>query len=95
MQFSLIGEALNSGFLYVSGRDYKYRPIIIINVAKLVEHNFPADVMEATTAFFCDWVVKKLLVPGRIENWYMIIDLNNIGVTSLPVKKVKGIVNLT
>jgi len=81
--------------MYVSGRDYQYRPLVILNVAKLVELNPETDVLLATTAFFCDWVVKKLLVPGRVENWIMIIDLNEIGVASLPAKKVKAIVDLT
>ena len=60
-----------------------------------MELNPETDVLLATTAFFCDWVVKKLLVPGRVENWIMIIDLNEIGVASLPAKKVKAIVDLT
>ena len=95
LRMSVIALALNAGFLYVSGRDYSYRPIMILNVAKLVEHDPSSEVLQATTAFFCDWVVKKLLIPGRVENWIMIIDLHNIGVASLPVKKVKGVVDLT
>lgn len=51
--------------------------------------------MNAATAFFCQFVVKKLLVPGLVENWIMIIDLNDVGMTSLPVKKVQAIVGMT
>mmetsp|Transcript_28954 Transcript_28954/g.38590 ORF Transcript_28954/g.38590 Transcript_28954/m.38590 type:complete len:183 (+) Transcript_28954:369-917(+) len=90
-----IAHVLKSGFLYVSGRDYKYRPIVILNVRKLVDYNYDTDIIAAASAFFCDFIVKKLLVPGRVENWIMIIDLNDIGMTSLPVKKVKSIVDLT
>jgi hypothetical protein len=79
---------MKSGFLYVSGRDFKYRPIVILNVRKIVDVEYPIEVINASTAFFCDFVVKKLLIPGYVENWIMLIDLNDVGITSLPVKKV-------
>jgi len=94
VHFSEIGDALKSGFLYVSGRDYKYRPILVFNVRRLVDHDLPTETIAATSAFFCHFVVSKLLIPGRVENWIMLIDLNDIGVASLPMKKVKAIVNL-
>lgn len=95
MSFSTIGDIIKSGFLYVSGRDTKYRPIVILNVRKIVDIEYPIEVISQASAFFCDFVVKKLLVPGRVENWIMLIDLMDIGMTSLPVKKVQTIVGLT
>ena len=95
VDYSTIGDALKSGFLYVCGRDHKHRPVLILNVRQLVDHNYATEVIAATTAFFCDFVVKKLLIPGRVENWIMIIDLDDISMTSLPVKKVRAIVDLT
>lgn len=95
VSFSFIGDILKSGFLYVSGRDYKYRPVVILNVRKIVDVEYPIDVINASTAFFCDFVVKKLLIPGKVENWIMLIDLNDVGMTSLPVKKVQAIVGMT
>ena len=61
----------------------------------MVEVQPEIDVLNASTAFFCQFVVKKLLVPGLVENWIMIIDLNDVGMTSLPVKKVQAIVGMT
>ena len=81
--------------MYVSGRDLKYRPIVILNVRKMVEVQPEIEELNAATAFFCQFVVKKLLVPGIVENWIMIIDLNDVGMTSLPVKKVQAIVGMT
>ena len=40
-----IAPVLKSGMLYVSGRDYKYRPILILNVRKLVDHDFDTDLI--------------------------------------------------
>lgn len=95
MPYETIGDVIKSGFLYVSGRDFKHRPILILNVRKIVDVEYPIEVIGQATAFFCDFVVKKLLVPGKIENWIMLIDLKDVGMTSLPVKKVQSIVGLT
>jgi len=95
VSYSLIGDIIKSGFLYICGRDYKFRPIVILNVRKIVDVEYPVETINAATAFFCDFLVKKLLVPGRVENWLMVIDLNDIGMTSMPVKKVQAIVQLT
>ena len=92
VSYSLIGDIIKSGFLYICGRDYKFRPIVILNVRKIVDVEYPVETINAATAFFCDFLVKKLLVPGRVENWLMVIDLNDIGMTSMPVKKVQAIV---
>ena len=95
VSYDPIGDIMKSGFLYVSGRDYKYRPIVILNVRNMVDVEYPIEVINASSAFFCDFVVKKLLIPGRVENWIMLIDLNDVGITSLPVKKVQAIVGMT
>ena len=50
--------------------------------------------LKAATAFFFTFVEKKLLLPGQVENWIMIIDLNDVSMVSLPVKKVQAISNM-
>lgn len=47
------------------------------------------------TAYFCTFVVKKLLVVGRVENWVMMIDLNDISMASIPIKKMQSIIGMT
>ena len=59
-----------------------------MNVRKIVDGNYNDDVVAAATAFFFTFVEKKLLVPGQVENWIMIIDLHDISMVSLPIKKV-------
>lgn len=46
---------------------------------------------------FCDYffsfIIEKLFIPGKIETWIMIVDLNNVGATSIPIKNVKSIIS--
>jgi hypothetical protein len=92
---SMISSLLNSGFLYVCKRDIQYRPVMVLNVNKMNQDGSDISVISEATAFFCDFVVKKLLVPGKVENWIMIIDLNGVNITTLPIKKVQAIVGAT
>ena len=38
--------------------------------------------------FQFDWMVKNMLVPGRIESWLVILDLKDMGLTNIPAKKI-------
>ena len=92
--YATIGNIINSGFLYVCGRDIKYRPIVILNVRRIVDQNASDEVINAAASFFFDFLARKLLVPGQVENWIMMVDLNDINMISLPVKKVKAITGM-
>ena len=36
-----------------------------------------------------DWMMKNLLVPGRIETWIIILDLEDVSLASIPMEKLK------
>lgn len=87
-------EILNIGYLYVHGRDHRFRPIIHIN-ANIVSQNtkkFNFDDWNCATIFFMEYVIENLLLPGQIENWDIICDLKDVSVMSLPndFKKILG-----
>ena len=85
VSFAEIGPILKSGFIYVSGRDNMYRPLVVLNIRRLIDGNYPIELINSSSAFFCDFVVKKLLVPGQVENWIMIIDLNDVGIFPITI----------
>ena len=79
-------EILNIGFLYVHGRDHRFRPIIHIN-ANIVTQNtkrFDFEDWNCATIYFMEYVIENLLLPGQIENWDIICDLKDVSVMSLP-----------
>jgi len=83
----------NLGFLYVAKRDKKGRPVIVLNVERLVQHdNCAIEDLNSFCNYFFTFCIEKLMVPGLIESWIMVVDLNNVGATSVPVSKVKGII---
>ena len=42
------------------------------------------------SCYFFDFVVNNYMLDGRVENWLMVIDCKDIGVTELPIQKLKG-----
>ena len=72
----------DSGFLYFYKRDKRFRPVMIIDLLKLIQGSFCViflkDVEEedfmAYTIMILEYVCKHGLIPGKVENWVVIVD---------------------
>jgi hypothetical protein len=86
---------LNYGFLYMYGRDVHFRPIIIVEVKRanelLDKLGYTFDELSQSILFFMNYIVNYILLPGQIENWVLICDLKDVGVSKLP--QFKNILN--
>jgi len=90
-----IMEILNIGYLYIHGRDNRFRPIININVSVVNKNtkNYTFEEWSAATIYLMEYVINNLLLPGQIENWVIICDVKDVSLISLP-KDFKKILNL-
>ena len=75
---------LNMGLVYSYKRDLKHRPIIFINVERLVKTDMEIDELIKLSVYFLDYIMTKALIPSKIENWFVIIDCKNVGITQIP-----------
>jgi len=89
-----IEEALQSGMVYFYKTDIHFRPVWIINVKKLVKTELDEDILLKVTLAMADHVTKKYMRPGAIENWTVILDLKDVGVTQIPKKKLQSMVSI-
>ena len=71
----LVHQILNSGGIYIHGRDNRYRPAIIIRPNKLASFTYHLHL--ASAYFLLEFILETMLIPGQIENWVLIIDLKN------------------
>jgi hypothetical protein len=79
-------ELLNCGFMYIHGRDNNYRPIMILNAdvyMKLKDKYLYADWLTCVI-YFMEYTIKNLLIPGQVENWNVITDVNGVNLIFLP-----------
>ena len=57
-------EDLNKGIIYGVRRDINMRPIIIVNVRRLVDSAMPVERLLQVTTFFFEYVIAYAMVPG-------------------------------
>lgn len=85
---------LNSGFIYFHGRDHRFRPLLVLNIGKLdLVNNTVMDYCNLL-CFLLEFAIQKLLLPGQVENWIVITDLNNKGLSDLPISSLKNIIKV-
>ena len=69
--------------MYVTGRDYSFRPIIIVNVGKILALKIKENDLKEVLGYFFQFMIENCLIEGQVETWISIIDLNNESIFSL------------
>ncbi|MCQ2815666.1 MAG: SEC14 family lipid-binding protein [archaeon] len=86
-----IMKVLNSGFIYVHGRDNFFRPLIFVNPMKFNSKEIPLEVWQNGLYYLIDYMIKYYLVPGKVENWNFIIDCGDLNLKKLPIVDLKAL----
>ena len=70
-----LAAILDCGGLYVHGRDCYYRPLAVLIPAVLLQLSYSLDEVMRAAAHFFIFLEQKMLLPGQIEAWVLILDL--------------------
>ena len=83
---SKIVEILNKGFIYIYGRDNRFRPLLICQAKIFEKHEKEYQIEELlqATSFLCQFLINNMVVPGQFETWDMLVNLKGVSVISLP-----------
>jgi len=85
-----IESFIDAGILYIHGRDNRFRPIVVFNAYKIDTKKLDLDTMMDSLTYILEFILSELFLPGQVENWVFIMDLNRMGLGSLslgPMKK--------
>ena len=82
-----VKQLINSGFMYVHGRDKAYRPILVVNPLVWLkfrsEYSFTQWIQAVT--FYMEYIVgSHCLMPGQVEQWNVLVNLTDVNLTTLP-----------
>ena len=73
-------KLIKSGVLYLHGRCMDHCPIIVLNFAKLSDQIRNKEINNynfcALHNFYVAYIMKNMLVPGQVEKWITIANLN-------------------
>jgi len=68
---------LRSGFMYWHGRDLQCRPCLVIRLERLADIVKSPDRAMRLVTFVLEYALRYVLVPGRVECWGVVLDLQN------------------
>lgn len=74
----------NSGFMYIYGRDLKYRPIIVLNPGVLERLKPSLEQLLNAVTFILEYLKRNMLLPGQIENWVIVCDIAKLSISKIP-----------
>ena len=77
---------LNAGFMYVYGRDCHFRPIIVVSIKMLkavLSQKYSFDDINGSIIYLMNYIIKYLLIPGQIENWIVLVDFEDAGISDI------------
>lgn len=70
-------EDLRSGGFYWHGRDKSCRPCMVVRVERLAHLVKDKERTLRVVVFMLEYALRFAMVPGRVENWVVIIDCQN------------------
>ena len=89
-----LDEYLQNGMVYIYKRDKHFRPILIINVKTLLNTKIDDETLLRTTLAVVYYALEHGTRSGAVENWFVILDWKDVGVTQIPTSKLKPMVSL-
>ena len=87
-------EILHRGLYYNHGRDRCFRPIMIFRSKIMTDSHIDFEEAINATFYSARYAITNLLAPGKVENWWLVIDLDNLALSKIPFKFNKRFLHL-
>ncbi|CAL1152434.1 unnamed protein product, partial [Cladocopium goreaui] len=68
---------LSYGAMYWHGRDRKCRPCLVVRIERFAELIKERERCIRMTIFVLEYALRFAMVPGRVENWVVLVDFEN------------------
>jgi len=88
-------ELLKSGAIYSYGRDKQWRPLIYVDIEKINLDKVVPEHFGNAIAYLLQIYREHAFVPGKVENYIILIDTHDKFVLSFPFDLVKVIISIT
>jgi len=73
-------EDLKKGFMYWHGRDKQCHPCLVWKLGRVTQFKTKEAAIRICL-FVMEYGVRYAMVPGRVENWILVVDLSNVGLS--------------
>ena len=88
-------KLIDNGLIYMHGRDKCFRPIVVFKSGSFTEVGSSLeDALQAT--YFVSWmIIDHCMLQGKVENWVLVDDFDNLSMWKLPNKFIKDFMDST
>lgn len=77
--------SIQKGWIYWHGRDKRCRPCLVVRACNIDKETWgDNEAITRTVLFNMEFILRYGLVPGRVENWVVIVDMTNAGKHGIP-----------
>mmetsp|Transcript_110015 Transcript_110015/g.350392 ORF Transcript_110015/g.350392 Transcript_110015/m.350392 type:complete len:604 (+) Transcript_110015:90-1901(+) len=83
-----VNEDMAHGIVYFIGRDFALRPAIVIRANRIPQQWYKEkriDKFIRMLIFCMEYFLRYMVVPGRVENLNVIVDLASLGISQVPL----------
>jgi len=80
-----------SGAIYWHGRDVFLRPVLVIRTLELAKMTQERALQ--LVVYWLEFGVDKLMVPGKVEQWVVVVDLTGVSASAIPVSTLKTVMS--
>jgi len=87
-------EDLRHGIVYFTGRDRSLRPTLVIRANRIPQQWYKekrVDKLIRILVFCMEYMLRYMVVPGRVENNCLIVDLKGLGISQVPIGALKDV----
>mmetsp|Transcript_21082 Transcript_21082/g.72545 ORF Transcript_21082/g.72545 Transcript_21082/m.72545 type:complete len:488 (-) Transcript_21082:475-1938(-) len=87
-------EDLGHGIVYFSGRDVELRPTLVVRGTRIPAQWYKekrVDRLIRLLVFCMEYMTRYMLVPGRVENLSVIVDLKGLGLSQVSVSALSDV----
>jgi hypothetical protein len=94
-----VAEDIKVGIVYFCGRDYALRPLMVVRANRIPKKWYQegsTDKVVRLLIFHMEYLMRYMIVPGRVENIVVMIDLAGLGISDVPISalgKVYSVLN--
>lgn len=82
-------KLLNTGLLYIHGRAKDHSPILVLSFAPmgplLRNKDINAAEFGALYNFYARYMINNMMIPGQVEKWFCIANINQFQLKEMPV----------
>lgn len=89
-----IESLIDSGLIYAYKRDKSFRPVLIMNMKKILKTEESLENLLRLTMYWVECLINDGMIAGKVENWFCIVDCEGVGVTEIPKKKLEAMVGV-